>query len=258
MLVDTHCHLNDSLLSSRLNEVICESRRVGVTRFVVPGVHPSGWADIAVLARDVPGVFPCFGLHPQHADIFSEQTGAMLEEMLPQGVAVGEIGLDYLLKVPREVQLTAFREQLRLSVSLDLPVVLHCRKAFNDLLTILKEEQISNVGGVMHAFSGSPEVARECLRLGLYISIAGAVTYCNAVRPPEVVRMVPLDRLLLETDAPDMAPEPYRGKINEPAFLLETARKVAALKGMSLSDVADQTTANAECLFRLRKASESK
>ena len=146
---------------------------------------------------------------------------------------------------------TAFRFQLRLAVEQGLPVMLHCRRAFQDLLAILMEENVQRVGGVMHAFSGSPEIARECIRLGLAIGVAGTVTYHNAVRPIEVVKACRLSILLLETDAPDLTPEPHRGMANEPAFLVAIAGKVAEIKGVSRAEVARVTTANAERLFRI-------
>jgi TatD DNase family protein len=198
------------------------------------------------------GVFPAFGLHPMHAELYSAEVLEKLANFSRGGVAIGEIGLDYLhAGVPRAKQLAAFRGQLRLAVTTGLPVLIHCRRAFHDLLQILIEEKVARVGGVMHAFSGSAETAVECVRLGLQIGVAGAVTYRNAVRPLQVVRSIPLEHLLLETDAPDMTPEPYRGKGNEPALLVETAKKVAAIKGVSLEEVAAVTTANAKRLFNL-------
>ena len=253
MFIDTHCHLDDPSLSDRLPAVLAAASSAGVTRFIVPGVEPAGWPRSAALAREEAGVHAAFGLHPMHAALWSDRVLAELTQWLPQGVAVGEIGLDYLLEgVPRELQADSFRAQLRLAVGHGLPVLIHCRRAFRDLLAILREEHVERVGGVMHAFSGSPEVARECLGLGLSISVAGPVTYGNAVRPVEVVRQIPLERLLLETDAPDMTPEPYRGQDNEPAYLVEVARKVAAIKGVSVEEVAAVTTANAERLFLLK------
>lgn len=167
-------------------------------------------------------------------------------------VAIGEIGLDYAVStVQRDIQRAVFRAQLRMAVDAGLPVIIHCRLAFQDLLRIMVDENIGRVGGVMHAFSGSLETARECLRLGLFISVSGTVTYRNAIRPVEVARQIPLDRLVLETDAPDMTPEPFRGRENEPAFLIEIARKVAELKKIPLHELAQATTANAERLFRL-------
>lgn len=222
-------------------------------KFLIPGVSPAGWPAIADLGR-TGSVYPAFGLHPMYSLQFSDDVGHTLEKLLPQGVATGEIGLDYALPIiPREIQMVAFREQLRLSVRLGLPVMLHCRRAFADLLRILKEEQVWQVGGTMHAFSGSPEIAGQCIRLGLNISVAGPVTFANAVKPLEVVRRIPLNSLLLETDAPDLAPVPYRGGTNEPAFMVETAKKVAELKGVPLEEVARRTTANAEKVFRLKE-----
>jgi TatD DNase family protein len=259
MFIDTHCHLDAPPLSGRLPEVLAAAAAAGVARFIVPGVRPEGWPGIAALSREVKGIHAAFGLHPMHADLCTEELLAALERRLAgDAVAVGEVGLDYTCaRVPREVQMTAFRGQLRLAVERGLPVLIHCRGAFRDLLAILREEHAEAVGGIMHAFSGSPEVARECTALGLSISVAGPVTYGNAVRPIEVVRQLPLERLLLETDAPDMAPEPYRGQDNEPAFLVEVARKVANIKRVSIAEVAAVTTANAERLFRLKPLQSS-
>jgi TatD DNase family protein len=252
MLIDTHCHLDDPSLASRLPAALAAARSAGVTKYLVPGIAPEGWPGIARLADGAPGVFAAFGLHPMLAGRYDAPLLELLRSFAGRAVAIGEIGLDYLAAaIPRDRQQAAFRAQLRLAVAMGLPVLLHCRKAFRDLLAILREEQVEQVGGVMHAFSGSPEIARHCIDLGLVISVAGPVTWHNAVRPPEVVRQVPLEHLVLETDAPDMAPEPYRGQGNEPAFLVETARKVAELKGVTVAEVARVTTANAERLFRM-------
>jgi len=252
MFVDTHCHLDAPSLAGRLGSVIAEARQAGVAKYLVPGVNPTGWCEISAMAKAWEGVFPAFGLHPMHAELYSAEILEKLADFCRGGAAIGEIGLDYLLvDVPRSKQLVAFRGQLQLAVTTGLPVLIHCRRAFHDLLQILREENVAQVGGVMHAFSGSAETAVECIRLGLQIGVAGTVTYRNAVRPLQVVRSIPLEHLLLETDAPDMTPEPYRGKSNEPALLVETAKMVAAIKGVSLEEVAAVTTANAERLFRL-------
>jgi len=252
MFIDTHCHLDCAPLCQRLPEVLAAARRAGVGRFIVPGVGPEGWAAIVRLGGEHPGVFPAVGLHPLQA---AEYSAALLEQLATQArgaVAIGEIGLDYLVAgVSRERQQAAFRAQLQLAVRLGLPVLLHCRRAYQDLLRILREERVERVGGVMHAFSGSPETARECLRLGLAIGVAGTVTFRNAVRPLAVVREIPLEHLLLETDAPDLTPEPFRGQDNEPSFLPAIACTVAALKGVSLADVAVATSRTAERIFRI-------
>jgi TatD DNase family protein len=254
MFIDTHCHLDDPFLFDRLPEVLRNARSAGIGRFVVPGVGPDGWERIAALAGEEEGVAAAFGLHPMLAGLYREDMLEELARFARSAVAIGEIGLDYLLtEVPRERQLEAFRGQLRLAVKTGLPVLIHCRRAFPDLLRVLREERTERVGGVMHAFSGSPDIARECIGLGFAISVAGPVTYLNAVRPLEVVRGVPLEHLVLETDAPDMTPEPFRGRGNEPAFLAEIARKVGQIKGIPVEEVARVTTANAEQLFRFKQ-----
>ena len=219
---------------------------------MVPGVDPEGWTGIIDISRAFPQALPAFGVHPMHAALFTPAVESKLRQLSRCATAIGEIGLDYALAAPdRDTQKRAFRGQLRLAAEAGLPVLIHCRKAFGDLLPILEEERVEGFGGVMHAFSGSPETARDCLRLGLYLSLAGTVTYRNAVRPPQVAASVPLERLLLETDAPDLAPEPYRGGVNEPAYLLATAGRVAAIRGITLEELARATTMNAERLFRL-------
>ena len=163
-------------------------------KYIVPGVAPDGWDGIARLAEEHEGVYSAFGLHPMLADLYNDTILEKLRSFAGTAVAIGEIGLDYLVAdVSREKQQAAFRAQLQLAVEAGLPVLIHCRRAFRDLLGILAEENVQRVGGVMHAFSGSPEVAGECIRMGLFIAVAGTVTYRNAVRPVEVVRSIPLD-----------------------------------------------------------------
>ncbi len=254
MFIDTHCHLDDPSLLDRLPEVLTAAASAGVGKFIVPGVGPDGWETIATLARERQGkgVYPAFGLHPMLAHLCTPNLLERLSRLAREAVAIGEIGLDYALTgISRETQIEAFRSQLRVAVEAGLPVLIHCRRAFQDLLEILREENVARVGGVMHAFSGSPEVSLECIDMGFSISVAGPVTYRNAVKPLQVVRAVPLDRLVLETDAPDMTPEPHRGQGNEPAFLVEIARKVAEIKGVSVAEVERITTENAVRLFRL-------
>jgi TatD DNase family protein len=253
MLTDTHCHLDDPRFLGRLSAVFRSAAERGVTRMVVPGVSASGWPRIAELAAACEAVFPAFGLHPLHSGRFDDGLLEGLAAIAGTGVAIGEIGLDYQAGPGREIQQRAFREQLRLARRLGLPVIIHCRKAFSDLLAILREEPGEGTGGVMHAFSGSVETARECIRLGFAIGAAGPVTFRNAVRPLQVVKAVPLEHLLLETDAPDLAPEPYRGKCNEPAYLPEIARKVAEIKGISYPQVARITTINASRIFNFNR-----
>lgn len=250
MFVDTHCHLDHPSLAGRLAEVLASAGRAGVERFVVPGVAPEGWEGIARLAGGKEAIIPAFGLHPLLAYRYSDGLLEELARYARNAVAIGEIGLDYAVKeTSREVQIVAFRSQARLAVRLGLPVLIHCRRAFQDLLRIVKDERLRDVGGIMHAFSGSAEMAREFMKEGFLISFGGTVTYGNAIKSPEVAAQVPLDCLVLETDAPDMTPEPYRGQDNEPAFLVETARRVAEIKGIAVAELAEATTGNVFRLF---------
>lgn len=252
MFFDSHCHLDDPRLLPRLPEVMAQAQRAGVCGFLVPGVDPASWQTIAELSRKFPHVVPAFGLHPRHAALLTPALLSELRRFSRFAAAIGEIGLDYAVAAPgRDLQKLAFRAQLELALEAGIPVSIHCRNAFADLLTILKEQRVERIGGVMHAFSGSPETAGQCLRLGLHISLAGSVTYANARRPPAVAALVPLERLLLETDAPDLAPEPHRGELNRPDYLPATASRVAQIRGLTVEDLARATTQNARRLFRL-------
>jgi len=255
MLVDTHCHLDDPALRARLPQLLHDAAAAGIGASVVPGVHPAAWHGILSLSREnhppLPRIFPAFGLHPMHADLLDQPLLRELERLAPCATAIGEIGLDYALPAPeRTVQRRAFVAQLDVARRHDLPVLIHCRRAFGDLLEILRGEG-GTVRGVMHAFSGSVESAETCVRLGLAISVCGTITYANAVKPLAVAAAIPLEHLLLETDAPDMPPEPHRGAVNLPEYLALTARKLAEVKGVTVDEVAAATTANATRLFNL-------
>ena len=252
MLIDSHCHLDFPPLSSRLPEILTSASNCGVLRFIVPGVGPQFWEKIIALAAADCRIFAAPGVHPLHAYKWSFAAAATLEKLIPDIVAIGEIGLDYSNDMPpRELQQEVFKAQLRIARDAGLPVIIHCRNAFADTIRILAEERIEEFGGVMHAFSGSLETARKCVGMGLKIGVAGSVTWENAVRPIAVVKAISLQDILLETDSPDLSPACHRGVVNEPAFLVDIALKVAEIKGFSIEEVATVTSGNAQFLFRL-------
>lgn len=251
-MIDTHCHLDLEPLYSSLPTVIAAARSAGVTGFVIPGVHPDGWNSIAAVAADYPEVVAAYGVHPMHAGFLDGATLERLATIAGSGVAIGEIGLDPHYSVSMQLQEMAFREQLRLAVAARLPVLIHCRRVFQRTLQILKEEKAQQVGGIMHAFSGSPEMAREFVRLGFAISISAVITRPNAVRPVRLVRELALEHLVVETDAPDMAPQRYRGQANQPAWLVDTIHAIATIKGVPPQVVADVCTANSSEVLHLQ------
>jgi TatD DNase family protein len=253
-LVDTHAHLHFPELASDLAEVLTRARTAGVRRFVTVGTDAETSRAAIALAAGEPDVWATVGIHPHDAEGVDE---AALEEIArlagePRVVAIGEIGLDFFRNLsPRADQEGVFRALLGLARRARKPVVIHCREAHADVLRILDDERVAEIGGVMHCFSGDVAVARRCLDHGLAISLAGPVTYPNARALPDVARFVPDDRLVLETDCPYLPPQGYRGKRNEPAYLALTAARVAALRGESLETLAAHTTATACRLFRL-------
>lgn len=250
-MIDSHCHLDLEPLRSILPRILDEAANEGVQGFVVPGVHPDGWGGMSALAAADSRIMPAYGIHPMHAGCASAEVLERLLALSAHGVAIGEIGLDPTYPVSLAQQEKVFREQLRIAVACGLPVLVHCRKAFQRVARVLREEQAEQVGGIMHAFSGSLEMAQEFTSLGFAISVSGTVTWHNAVKPLRVARELPLEHLVLETDAPDMTPERYRGRFNRPAWIVETALRVAAVRGMSLGEVTRITSGNVRRVLRL-------
>lgn len=254
-LWDTHAHLDSKAYDEDLEEVLERAGGVGVRRIVAIGQwrDPGNFGGALELAARFPQTFyPTMGIHPHEVARVPAEDWEELARLaaLPQTIAVGETGLDYHYDhSPREDQRRWFRHQLELARSLGKPVVVHTREADDDTYAILSE--LPPPSGVIHCFTGGPERARAYLDLGLYLSIPGVVTFKNAEPLREAVRMAPLDRLLVETDCPYLAPIPHRGKRNEPAYVRLVAEAVAELKGLSLEEVARATTANAMALFSL-------
>lgn len=245
MLIDTHCHLDLPPLVDQLDQLLAEARAAGITKWVVPTVHPDGWQHISELTKQHPDLRPAYGIHPLHTANATAEQLQQLKQLAPEGVAIGEIGLDTTYG-NLDKQEALFREQLRIARQHGLPVLIHCRRAIGRTLAILQEEQADQIGGIMHAFSGSLESARECIRLGFVISLSATLTRSTAVRPTLLAGQLPLNQLVLETDAPDLPPSDHQGCFNRPAWLQETACKLAAIKGMTITEIARETTATAQ------------
>lgn len=253
-LIDTHAHLNDSRFAPDLDSVMDRAREAGIHTIIVVGYDLASSRSAIALAATNPSLLATAGIHPHEAAKADDQSFEELRRLAASEgvVALGEIGLDYYYDhSPHPVQQEVFRRQIRLARSLSLPVIVHDRDAHADVLTILQEENVDTCGGVMHCFSGDAHFAAQCLDAGLYISLAGPVTFKNAPILVDVAKAVPLDRLLLETDAPYLAPVPCRGKRNEPSYLRWIAEKVAQLRGISCEELSEQTTENAKKLFRI-------
>ena len=257
-LVDTHTHLNDAKFAADIPETIARARAAGVMRLINMGDTMESSRLAVALAAQYEGLYAGVGLHPEEA---REMTAADDDQLAvwaenPRVVCIGEIGLDYYWvkdEPTRALQRELFIHQLGLARELGLPVCIHDREAHGDTLAILQKEG-QGTTGVLHCYSGSLEMAREFLRLGLYLGVDGPLTFRNAAKLPEIVREMPLDRLLLETDAPYMAPVPMRGKRNEPAYVRYVGEKVAALRGLTLAEVARTTSENAERVYpRLKR-----
>lgn len=252
LLFDTHAHIAEEEYELDREEVLERARGAGVAYINNVGYNLESSRRAITLAENHDMVYASVGFHPHNA---IEAEPGYLEELKnmsahPRVVALGEIGLDYYRDLsPREMQRKVFREQLSLARELSLPVIIHDRDAHGDLMDILRDLRLGAAGGVMHCYSGSWEMAQECLAMGFYISIAGPVTYQNASRLKDVAGRVPMDRLLLETDAPYLTPSPHRGKRNEPSYIVFTAAEMAALKGMNVEELAKTCTENGRRLF---------
>jgi TatD DNase family protein len=254
MLFDTHVHLNADQFQEDVEDVMKRAQEAGVKRMVVVGFDRLTITRAMELVEKYDWLYAAVGWHPVDAIDMTEEDLNWIEELAnhPKVVAIGEMGLDYHWdKSPKDVQKDVFRRQIRLAKKVKLPIIIHNREATQDIVDILKEEGASDVGGVMHCFSGSAETALECVKLNFYISLGGPVTFKNAKKPKEVAEAVPLDKLLIETDCPYLAPHPYRGKRNEPAYVKLVAEEIAALKHLSYEEVAAATMKNANTLFQL-------
>jgi len=261
-LFDTHAHLHAEQFDADRDAVIGRMREAGVAGVVTIGTDvPASRAAVELAGRH-PDVWATVGVDPHEAASFGDETLDELRELAgsPQVVAVGEIGLDYYWdKAPRQVQADIFERQLELAKALELPVVIHNREAHADTLATLREWAGDHPWrgerplGVLHCFSGDVDMALSALDIGFMISMAGPVTFKNAKKPVAVAEAVPLDWLVIETDAPYLAPHPHRGKRNEPAYVRLTAQRIAEIKGVPLETVADTTLANARTLFGLRQ-----
>jgi TatD DNase family protein len=254
MLFDTHVHLNAEQFNDDLQQVIERAKAEGVSKMVVVGFDRPTITKAMELCEAYEFLYASVGWHPVDAIDMKAEDLDWLRELSshPKVVALGEMGLDYHWdKSPKEIQKDVFRKQIQLAKEVKLPIIIHNREATADIIEILKAEGAHEVGGIMHCFSGSAETAMECLDMNFYISLGGPVTFKNAKKPKEVAVAVPLDRLLIETDCPYLAPHPYRGKRNEPGYVKLVAEQIAELKGVTYEEVAKATRANAEKLFDL-------
>ncbi len=253
-LIDTHAHLDDPAFDRDRDEVVGRAKAAGLEAIVTVGCDVATSRRAVALAARYQDVFAAVGVHPHEAskmtDADLETLGAMAKA--PKVVAYGEVGLDYHYDhSPRPVQLDRFRQQVRLAIGLGLPLIIHSREAWPDTLSVLDEEGAARVGGVFHCFTGEIQHARWAEARNFYLSFSGVLTFANAYRLQAVAREVPLDRLVIETDCPYLAPVPNRGRRNEPALVHRVGEMLASLKGVSLDAVDRATTQNAKTLFRL-------
>ncbi|MHC0039249.1 TatD family hydrolase [Pseudoneobacillus sp. C159] len=252
MLFDTHAHLNAVQYNEDLSEVISRAKEAGVSNIVVVGFDRPTITKAMELCETYDFIYACVGWHPVDAIDMTEQDLQWIEELAshPKVVALGEMGLDYHWdKSPHDIQKEVFRKQIQLAKKVKLPIVIHNRDATADIVEILKEEGAAEVGGIMHCFSGSVEIAKQCLDMNFYISLGGPVTFKNAKKPKEVAAEIPLDKLLIETDCPYLTPHPHRGERNEPGYVRLVAEQIAEIKGLSYEEIARTTSDNAKKLF---------
>lgn len=254
MLFDTHAHLDDHKYNDDRVEMLQRAQEAGVQLIVNVGYDlPSSQRSVK-LAEAYPFIYAGVGIHPHDASTLNDQALAELEKLAqhPKVVAIGEIGLDYYRDLsPRDIQETALRAQIGLARRIKKPIIIHDRDAHGDIMRIMQEEKVQEIGGVLHCFSGSWEMAKECLKRNFYISIAGPVTFSNAGKLKEIVQQVPIDKLLIETDSPYLTPTPHRGKRNESSYVKFVAEEIANLRGISLEELGNATLANGKKLFSI-------
>jgi TatD DNase family protein len=252
-LIDTHCHLDFPDFEPDRADIIARAKALGVARMITICTRVRRFEQIAAIAESDPDIYCSVGTHPHQA---GEETDVTLDEIIalslhPKCIAIGEAGLDYHYdKAPRDLQNKSFRIHIEAARRTKLPLVIHSRSADEDMANLLEEEMSKGkFTAIMHCFSSGAELAKRSLALGLYLSFSGILTFKASAELREIAKNAPLDRLLVETDAPYLAPMPNRGKRNEPSFVADTAAILADVKGMSLAEIAQITTQNAERLF---------
>lgn len=257
MLVDSHCHLDFPDFASELDDVVARARAAGVGRIVTISTRVKKHGQVLAIAEKFPDVFCSVGTHPHNAQ---EETGVTAQDLVerakhPKVVAIGEAGLDYHYdKSPRDLQAKSFREHIAAARATGLPLVIHSRDCDDDMARILEEETGKGAfPAVLHCFTGTRDLAFKAMRLGLYISFTGILTFKNSDALRELAAELPAERVLVETDAPYLAPVPYRGKRNEPAYVVATARQLAEVRGLSLEEVAQATWENTLRVFGLKE-----
>jgi len=254
-LIDTHCHFTFDELAGDVEQVIARSQQAGVTAWITVGTDSEQNRKALELAGKFENMYAAVGIHPHDAKDVTADTIDQLKELAQNEkvVAIGETGLDFHYNLsPQQDQKRAFAQQLRIAAEFNLPVIIHCREAFNETMDVLGQHGSAVKKVVFHCFGGSAQQAKLVLDKGFYISFTGVVTFKNAERTRQAASIVPLDRLMLETDCPYMSPEPMRKqKINEPALMIHTARFLAELKAMNLSDFAKAVTATTRAFFNL-------
>jgi len=254
MLFDSHAHLHDEKFDADREQVIKRALENNVTGILTVGTCMTTSARAVALAEQYEGIYAAVGIHPHDAQGITEADYAQLATWSEHDkvVAIGEIGLDYYYDLaPKDTQRAVLVRQIHLAREMNKPFIIHDRDAHRDIMDVIKSEA-QGLSGVFHCFSGSLEMAKEVIKLGFYISIAGPVTFKNAAKLPEIVASIPLERLLVETDCPYLTPHPFRGKRNEPAYVSIVAEKIASLRGIERSALAESTTANVKRLFKIK------
>lgn len=255
MLIDTHVHLNADHYDEDLDEVIERARDAGIDKMIVVGFDRKTIERTMKLIDEYADIYGVIGWHPVDAVDCTDADLEWIEELSKHEkiVGIGETGLDYHWdKSPKDIQKSVFRRQIALAKRVNLPIIIHNRESTEDCVEILKEENAGEIGGIMHAFSADENVADEVLDMNFYISLGGPVTFKNAQLPKDIAVHVPLEKLLVETDAPFLTPHPYRGKRNEPSYVKLVAEKIAELRDMPYEVLAKATSENAERLFNFK------
>ena len=259
-LVDSHAHLDGERFANDLHETVARATANGISHILTIGCDLESSAGSIAVAEQFEHIFAAVGVHPHDATEINPEALNTLRTMLnhPKVVALGEIGLDYYRdRSPRDIQREAFRQQIRLARETNKPIIVHDRDAHEEVIEILQEEDAAQTGGVLHCFSGDIAMAKQCLDLGFYLSFTGTITYPKNTEIRDIIKTMPIDRMLVETDCPYLSPQKFRGKRNEPAYVRYTAEKMAEIKGLGIADVARITSRNCHDLFGIGAVDQS-